>query len=654
MTLQATLDTSQRSTSATPEDNLRARSLDLVRTACLEVMLEADEPLRTADVARLAAERLGLQLTEEELGGLGSLVRLVLDSDPLYSQSNRRWDLALRMGRAEGDRRKPVERSLEDFVDLIGHPVDTRPLGVLAAAVYGRLPEYYEKMLRRIAPSHERFFLLEDDRIAVSRWLLDLFSDEPEDVEADNFTDPDRPRALAALAEGISAEHPADFARELVLRAGEPVDGRALQYVTWQRFPDVDLVQLFVDMSHDEELVQERGPTWVSAAEHARAVEAIRGLVRAPEQLGELVAASLPAEEEELAILAPTVARVSDDDLNQVYLYVQSEERTYRLPELLQQVLEAFPGSRTYADIHESLGARMREDPRFQWVGGERFRLAGTIPAEVEALPENFTFDEDVYLGADGEELDRLVELRDWKGGLEEQIQHPLVQDLGDDDTVPGPAPTEVSFSPQLHHYVAGVCYVPRMAQGFFPRTPDILQVSLLTAAGERLEVWVNNRFGLVSGLKEWYDANLPWLGGTFSLARTESPEEYRLIHTGELNPLMHIPLDRLQQLLALRSEAATERLPLTDVVTRILRLYEEGLHFVTLFAAVNVVRRTRRSTLASMLSSQRFFVQASPESAVWQYDEKRAAKTKGRKKGGPRRPARDWDEDEDEEFEYD
>src|SRR5688500_2924575 len=97
------------------EERLRGRALDIIKTATLESILRSDEPLRTADAARMVAERLGMELTEEELGGLASLVRMVLDSDPLFSQSNRQWDLALRMGRAEGDRRKPVERAVEDF-----------------------------------------------------------------------------------------------------------------------------------------------------------------------------------------------------------------------------------------------------------------------------------------------------------------------------------------------------------------------------------------------------------------------------------------------------------------------------------------------------------------------------------------------------------
>ena len=116
----------------------------------------------------------------------------------------------------------------------------------------------------------------------------------------------------------------------------------------------------------------------------------------------------------------------------------------------------------------------------------------------------------------------------------------------------------------------------------------------------------------------------------------------------------MDVPLDRLQQLLALRGQAASEKLPWTEVVMRLLQAHPDGIHFITLFTELNVVRRGRRALLASILSSQRFFSQNSQQPGIWTYDEKRAAKTKGKKKGGPRRPMREYDDDEDEEFEID
>src|SRR3954470_8723333 len=119
----------------TGEERLRSRALEALRAQALAAILESDEPMRTVDVARAVSDGFDLDLNEEELGGLASVVRMVLDSDPLFSQSNRQWDLALRMGRAEGDRRKPVERAIEDFVDLLGGAPAAHPVVVLFVSV---------------------------------------------------------------------------------------------------------------------------------------------------------------------------------------------------------------------------------------------------------------------------------------------------------------------------------------------------------------------------------------------------------------------------------------------------------------------------------------------------------------------------------------
>lgn len=644
MTVEAT-----RAPGAGGEDRLRARALDTLRTATLDIILQSSEPLRTVDIARSVAGRLGLDLTEEEMGGLASVVRMVLDSDPMFSQANRQWDLALRMGRAEGDRRKPVERAVVDFIELIGHPAEVSAAAALAAAVYGRYADYYQSMISRVAPTNDHFFAV-DGKWGVSRWLLDITSDDPEEVEEDNFPDPTVVRALRDAAGDIQAGDPASYARAIVDRVGDPVDNKALQFLTWSAFPDVEPAELFSELYSDASgLILERGPAWVTADSHRQVMEDVRTLARNPETVGEALAAAKPSEEEEGApgILAPTTVRVSDDDLDQVHHLMDQEPRTYRVSELCQQALEAFPGSRTYQGIHDSLKTRMMDDPRFLWVGYERFRLAGTVPAEVQALPEGLAFDTREYLDEEENEVDRYIDPRDWKGNLEEQVQHYLVQDVADDSSpLAANPPKELISSPPLHHYVVGTRFLRNSDRGFFATTPALVHATLLPGDGSRFDVWVNNNLGLVFGLKEWFEANLPWVGGQFRIVPTDQPDEFRLQYSGETEPLMDIPLERLQELLQLRAAAATEGTPLQTIVERILKAHPEGVHFVRLFTEINVVRRVRREQVASALSSQRAFQQVVQQPGYWVYDEKRAAKAA--KKKGPKRPMRDYDDDDD------
>ncbi|MBI3909303.1 MAG: hypothetical protein HY320_00015 [Armatimonadetes bacterium] len=628
----------------TAEERQRQQALDWLRSLALGVVISAPEPLRTADVGREVAEQLGLILDEEESGALASLMRLVMDSEATFAHANRLWDLAVRAGRAEVDTRRPIERAMEDFINQLGHPATPTDVGTFIAAVYGRDPEYYAAMIRRMAPTHPRFFQVPGGRVAVTSWLLALTSDDPEEVVWDNFEDPALLAPALAAAEGnVGGDNPLAYARALLDAAPEPLPNAALTYVVWRRFPDVEPQALFNDLLISGEVSLLPGPCWQSRAHRERLLSTIRKMAAHPELAADLLATVLPAEEEEVV----PVVQVTADDLDQVHDYMERYlERSFRVTELCQDVLEAFPGSRTFAAIRESLEARLRSDPRFVWVGGERLRLDGTLPSDIQTLPEGLAFDERVYTAEEGEEIDKILPPERWKFNLDQQILHPLMQDVGDDDLPPeAEPPAELRVSPPLHHYVAGTIYVPNACRRFFPFAPDLVELHLLTANSGRIEAWLNNRLGLVFGLKEWYDANLPWTGGLFHVLPTAQPDEYQLQYSGERELLLDIPMERLQELLILRGEAELEGLPLTEIVTRILRRYPEGLHFVTLFAQANVVRRIRRVTLASVLSAQRYFTQLLPEPGIWRFDERRAEKATRRK--GPRR-ARAVEEEEE------
>src|SRR5207248_6956233 len=105
-----------------------------------------------------------------------------------------------------------------------------------------------------------------------------------------------------------------------------------------------------------------------------------------PESAALVPACRLPPEEE---TVVPPAISAGEADVDQVYEFMERDPfRSYRASELCQEVLETFPGSRSYQPIHDSLIAKMRSDARFVWVGNERFRIAGSVPDEVQGLPE--------------------------------------------------------------------------------------------------------------------------------------------------------------------------------------------------------------------------------------------------------------------------
>jgi len=629
-------------------DARRERAIRIVRDAAYAALLAAGAAQRTTDLARAVAERCGLAADESGVSLVAPLVRMVLDRDPAFAHTARQWNLAAREGKGQVDRRRPIERTIEELIQQIGQPVAAHEVAPLVAAIYGRDADYYAAMIERVAPTRQQFFVAPFGRVGLSRWLLDLTSDEPVEVELDNFEAPaELARAHAAAAKldgGPDAwRSPLEYAQAIIAAADEPLSNRALSYLVWERWRDIEPLALFNDLLVTDPEALRPGPLWESA--HAR--EADRGAIRELAARPELAQSALAAAAPVAAVVAPPAPpqTVGDEDLEQVYDYMSRDLRTYRLSEILQEVLESFPGSRTYAAMRDVLKDRMRADPRFVWVGTERFRLDGTMPDGIDVLPPDLALDERVFVDAEGEPIDKLVPPDRWKHLLEEQIQEPLLQTIGDDDARPTGVPERVRIAVPMRHYVEGTLYVRHEDRPFFPLEPDFVSLVFILPDGNRQEVWLNNRLGLVYGLKEWYDAHLPWTGGVFTLEPTDQPDEYRLISTGEIEPALEIPMERLQALLQLRAAAESETLPLTAVLTRLLKGQSGGIPFARLFEELNVVRRSRRALVASVLSSHRGFQQKLDQPGVWFYDERRAEKA-SRKSGRPKR-IREYDEED-------
>jgi len=88
---------------------------------------------------------------------------------------------------------------------------------------------------------------------------------------------------------------------------------------------------------------------------------------------------------------------------------------------------------------------------------------------------------------------------------------------------------------------------------------------------------------------------------------------------------------ERLKALNKLRRAAAKEQLSVLEIMQRVLAGCEKGLPFMTVWAEVNVIRRTTRRVVASNLASYHCFYQKPANSDMWVFDERKV--TQGRKK---------------------
>src|SRR3989442_13272538 len=97
-------------------DARRERAIRIVRDAAYAALLAAGAAQRTTDLARAVAERCGLAVDESGVSLVAPLVRMVLDRDPAFAHTARQWNLAAREGKGQVDRRRPIERTIEELI----------------------------------------------------------------------------------------------------------------------------------------------------------------------------------------------------------------------------------------------------------------------------------------------------------------------------------------------------------------------------------------------------------------------------------------------------------------------------------------------------------------------------------------------------------
>ncbi|MCH7945534.1 MAG: hypothetical protein IIC73_05900, partial [Armatimonadetes bacterium] len=85
--------------------------------------------------------------------------------------------------------------------------------------------------------------------------------------------------------------------------------------------------------------------------------------------------------------------------------------------------------------------------------------------------------------------------------------------------------------------------------------------------------------------------------------------------------PVVYISVQRMEELREIASRS--EEMSTFDVVREVMTHWPKGADFLTVLWEVNVVRRTARRMLASLLSGYACFYQRSG-SPVWHYDHKK------------------------------
>jgi hypothetical protein len=596
-------------------------AVNLLEDELFELLLNRGQAARAAELA--------VQL--EELGVGAKLVRKVMNSSSRFALDERRWNLAVRQ---LSDR--PMEGAVEYYLGSYGKPL---PLSMLAnemAQIQRQplAPEECERLLARLMSARPKYFQTRWGAWGLSEWLLDMEGEGEEEMLTRNFfLAPEHTLELLERLKRIRLDAQAsdgDNALRLLRTAELPLHNRIIAFMLSRakggRF---DPLQSFEHLWGDERLLLFSGAVWALAKLRAEVVPILARLSRAAER----EEMELVEEEQALAL--------SDSDRDELRARIEREGRPMRTLELVPEVFEVTPGSRSFPLAVAAINEGLVADHRLQKVGEQTWALPEQIPEYVHEIPES--------LFVSSVEVDRLadpeadLELDDagLEPGVAQWVHDPRHEDFGEEDEVgltpegpEGPATISEARYPVLYsHWRAGTMKLREMDRGLFSADTQIMYVTFRETDGKRLPAWINQFNTLTYDLAKWYSARKVVPGNIVIVRRTDQPDEYTIELAPQPDPLLYLDVERIQELEDMRQPAADAPWSVFEIICNLMPHHKKGVHFLTLWHEVNVVRRTSRRVVASVLSSYHCFYQRPPGSPVWHFDERKVEQGKKKAK---------------------
>jgi len=568
----------------------------------LEKLTEMESAVKLGELAdKLASSGLGL-----------AAVRSLLASNPdRFAYYERRWIPAARL---EGQGR-PFAEAVALFLDRFGGPISFDLLLQEVARVRHRTPEEIESILRRVLNTDPTFIQISEDRVALARWAF-LASDESiERAFALYDIDRDKVEALQSKLKSIDWRKPGAYTE--ALKATAPAGAREITAVAWLALnsQDARATLLFDGRKAFAELLETPGYVYASDGVLYPEAEAKKWLSAAT-KLADRLAPSIDIED-----AAPIEIKV--EDVVKMVHKIVSTDASITATKLLEEYYEITPSNKTFPDDITNLLAALKDQPEIWWVGADRFRKANSAPDFVYTVPEPFQYVRTEFKDENGELID--VELTDdgLSSSLRKLLSHPLAMDVLDEDIAPAPKtmPERLRLVLKSIHRELGTFPMAQIPTAWLEPTPDIQEFLFIDPAGRELQVWGNHQARLLYNLIDWWYEQPVESGSVFTLTKTAQPNVFEFEWDEQTDPVVYISTQRMEELRDLQSRS--EEMSTLDLLFEVMGHWPKGADFLTVLAELNVVRRTTRRLVASLLSSYQCFYQRSG-SPVWHFDAKK------------------------------
>lgn len=568
----------------------------------LEKLTELHEVFKPSEIADLLKDQ-GL--------GLSAVRSLLASNAGMFAYSERRWIPASRL---EGEG-KPVAELIRLITYRFGGPMPLDLLTQEMAEVTHRSDEYCQRAIIRLCRNEPDLLLTRSHHVVNADFV---FTAIDESVEAALLIN----RLPASEVEEVESKLGSFDWRQpdaigLALEKLAPVSVKALMAAAWKQLNPQDPYRtlLFDWKEFAGELLAVPGFVY-SADGSLHPESAAKKWISTAIRLAEKIAPSIEVEDAAPLELKP-------EDIEKMADEITGKEDSVTATWLLESLFEITPSVKTFPDDMASVMAALKKRKDVAWVGGDRFQKTGQAPDFIEEVPAPFEFAATAHTHEDGDFVDAELVDEGLSTSLRKLISHPLATDVLDEEILPAmkQVPDSIRLVLKPVHRELGTFPMSQFPTGWFEQEPAVQELIWIDSAGNELQVWLNHETRLLFNLFDWWLEQPVESGAVFSLTKTPRPNVHEFKWLDQTDPVVYISSQRMEGLRELAERS--EEMSTFDVLCEVMTHWPKGADFLTLLWEVNVVRRTSRRLLASLLSSYVCFYQRSG-SPVWHFDHKK------------------------------
>jgi hypothetical protein len=537
---------------------------------------------------------------------------------PIFVQEGRRrWDLAWRAGGGS------LDRSLRAYLNSRGRPVPVDDAAHQVALALQQGPKETRDTVIKLLETRDTYFV-RDGKVGLSSWVLDISSNDEEDIIWDNFFDnPEDAEAVLGNLDAFQGDTAPQAALSAVSAFGPNVTVKLLQLARWkQSGGDYDPIADFIALVDSDDVYVAPDHTLFPAEAKQAFVDAVAAAAEGIDDEG------LEEEGDPEAILDEI--SIGTEEIQLAIGYVMRAGASVPVETLTEELLEVQPEEPGFDLVARQFDEALRQQGEIAMCGRGRWISPQNRPeGRFAEVPEPLMVTVVRVLTPQGEPVDAEMEDAGLEGNLVAQVRDPAREDVCGEDEVSidprnAPRPEFVRWALPYHHTEAGTLKVRRIDSDFYGGTTGMAECIFHYEQGGHYPVWANFNLGIVFGLGEFYQKYCPPSGAVLFVQPTTVSGEFLLRFDGESDEDMYLSDERLAELLALRQEALAKEMSLYSILCQILESHPAGASFERINTEVNVVRRTRRRLIGSVLSLYHCFTTRGKDKNVWHLDAKK------------------------------